>query len=164
MIDDKYIELLKWHNSLEFFDYNSAVDWAIKMIENGIETENILIIASFSKPVDRNEIKPYVSEVLSELGHEVKHEQHSLISITHYHLVQILDNTEIRKNLAAVYKLCIQFDFDERINNFYLLYHAWSSLEEIGLNFYYKGATLENIEQILKEEVSNWISKNIHNK
>jgi len=65
---EKYEDLIKWHHAIELFDYNSTVDWAIKLIEKGIETESVLIIASFSKPVDHYEIKSYVSSALKELN------------------------------------------------------------------------------------------------
>lgn len=55
---DKYTELLLWHNGIENFDYAPAIDWAIELLKKGIETENVLIVASFSKPVEREEIKP----------------------------------------------------------------------------------------------------------
>ena len=45
---------------------------------------------------------------------------------------------------------------------FYLLYYGWSDLEEIGYNFHYEGATLENIEEILKEQAKIWIDKYVH--
>jgi hypothetical protein len=34
-----HTELILWHNTVEYFDYNMAVDWAIKLIEAGKETD-----------------------------------------------------------------------------------------------------------------------------
>ena len=62
----KYTELLQWHKAIEHFDYNPAVDWAIELIRNGVTSENVLIVASFSKPVDREEIRPYIAGALKE--------------------------------------------------------------------------------------------------
>ena len=62
----KYTELLQWQKAIEHFDYNPAVDWAIELIRNGVTSENELIVASFSKPVDREEIRPYIAGALKE--------------------------------------------------------------------------------------------------
>lgn len=159
---EKYTELLQWHRGVELFDYNLAIDWAIHMLDNDIETENILIIASFSKPVDREEIKPYISGVLQDLNLEEKHGHYSIITYTHYCLEQILVNYELRKNLRVLYNLCLEVDHRSGLNTFYLLYHAWWSLEEDGCNYYFEGADLHNIESVLKSEARNWIDEYIH--
>jgi len=158
---DKYTELILWHNAIEFFDYNPAIDWAMRFIEQGKETENILIVASFSKPVDSYEIKPYVSGAIKELNLEEKYGKYSTIANAHYHLELILESHETRLNLRGLYKLCNNTNHEFGLTTFYLLYHAWSDLEEEGYNFYYEGATLENIDEKLKEEARIWIDKYI---
>ncbi|NQY07006.1 MAG: hypothetical protein HRT68_12680 [Flavobacteriaceae bacterium] len=47
---------------------------------------------------------------------------------------------------------------------FYLLYHGWWELEDIGANYYYDGADMNNIESILKLEAKIWIDKYIYGK
>ncbi|MDG1432521.1 MAG: hypothetical protein P8Q41_00845 [Saprospiraceae bacterium] len=165
MIDhEKYTEILQWHNGIQYFDYNPAIDWAIELIRNGKESENILIVASFSKPVDREEIKPYITGALKELNLNEKYGDYSIIANAHYHLEQILNDYEIRKNLSKLYVICLNADMDNRLMPFYLLYHGWGDLEEIGENYYFDGADLENIEEVIKEQARIWIDKYIHGK
>lgn len=165
MIDhEKYTEILQWHNGIEFFDYNPAIDWAIELIRKGIETENVLIVASFSKPVDREEIKPYITGALKELNLTEKYGEYSLIANSHYYLEQILNDCEIRKNLSKLYQICLNSDMDSRLMPFYLLYHGWDELEEIGVNYYFEGADLANIEEVIKEQAQIWIEKYVHGK
>ncbi|WP_020535593.1 hypothetical protein [Lewinella cohaerens] len=158
----KYTEILQWHNGIEHFDYDLSIDWAIELMRNGIETESVLIIASFQKPVDREEIKPYISGALKELNLEEKYGEHSIISNAHYHLEQILSDYEIRGNLTKLYKLCLNANSDKRLMPFYLLYHGWDELEQIGANYYFEGADLNNIEDVIKEQAQIWIDKYIH--
>lgn len=163
MIDhEKYLELLQWHSGVELFDYDQTVDWAIEMIQKGVETENLLIIASFSKPTDREEIKPYIIGVLQEFDLEEKYGYYSTISHVHYYLELILCDHEIRRCLETLYHLSLEKDGDHGIFVFFTLYHAWSDLETEGYNYYYEGATLDNIESILKMEAQNWINTYIH--
>lgn len=159
---EKYTVLLQGHKGIDLFDYDTAVDWAIDMLRRGVETENMLIISSFSKPVDKEEIKPYVSGVLKDLGLEEKTSEQSIIAHAHYYLARILEHVEERKNLSALYKLCLEADYKYGLTPFYLLWFAWSDLEEKGYNYYYETATLDNFEDILKTEAESWINKYIH--
>src|SRR5690606_36003628 len=67
-------------------------------------------------------------------------------------------------NLQSLYQVFINNNYDNRIFNFYLLYHGWRELEDIGANYYYDGADLNNIETILKLEARIWIDKYIYHK
>ena len=131
------------------------------MLQKGIETENMLILASFSKPVDREEIKPYVSGVLKDLKIEEKIGDYSIVSNCYYHVQQIIDDYNKRKNLSSLYNIHLENNYPEYTNPFYLLYHGWSDLELEGFNYYYDGATLNNIESIVKLESQIFISKYI---
>lgn len=159
---EKYTEILQWHHGIEHFDYNPAIDWAIELIRNGRDSENILIVASFSKPVAREEIKPYISGALKELNLNEKYGDYSIIANAHYYLEQILNDYEIRKNLRKLYEICLNADMDQRLIPFYLLYHAWGDLEEIGENYYYEGADLKNIEEVLKKQAQIWIDQYVN--
>lgn len=162
MIDyDKYTELLQWHIGVELFDYNPVIDWSIHMLQKGIETENMLILASFSRPVEREEIKPYVSGVLKDLKLEEKVGEYSIVSHCYYHVQQIIDEYEKRKNLSSLYSIHLENDYPEYTAPFFLLYHGWSDLETEGFNYYYDGATIKNIESVVKLESQKFISKYI---
>lgn len=162
MIDyDKYTDLLQWHIGVELFDYNPVIEWSIHMLQKGIETENMLILASFSKPVDREEIKPYVSGVLKDLKLEEKIGKYSIVSNCYYHVQQIIDDYDKRKNLSSLYSIHLENNYPDYTNPFYLLYHGWSDLESEGFNYYYDGANLNNIESVVKLESQKFIAKYI---
>ena len=156
--------LVQSHKALEPFDYKIAVDWAIELIREGKETDNVLMLASFSEPIERYEISPYISAVLNDFGLEELECDDALIAQTHFLLTKILRNEAIRENLQSLCQVCINNDYDKRIMDFYLLYHGWWELEDIGANYYYDGADLNNIEFILKLEAKIWIDKYIHGK
>lgn len=155
------IRLIQSHKEFEHFDYSKAVDWAIDLIRQGKETNNVLMLASFSKPIDRFEIGPYVSNVLKDFGLEELDHKSAVIATTHFHLNEILNDREIRMNLRSLYQLCVDNDHDSGLINFYLIYHSWDELEEIGVNYYFEGADLDNIEEVLKNEAKKWIDKNV---
>lgn len=165
MTDEQHIiRLIQSHKELEHFDYSKAVDWAIDLIRQGKETDNVLMLASFSEPIDRFEIRPYVTNVLNDFGLEELDYKNAVIAETHYHLNEILNDRQIRKNLQSLYQLCVDNDYESGLMNFYLIYHGWDELEEIGVNYYFEGADLDNIEEVLKKEARKWIDKYVNGK
>jgi len=165
MTDEQHIiRLIQSHKELEHFDYSKAVDWAIDLIRQGKETDNVLMLAAFSEPIDRFEISPYVTNVLNDFGLEELDYKSAVIAETHYHLNEILNDRQIRKNLQSLYQLCVDNDYESGLMNFYLIYHGWDELEEIGVNYYFEGADLDNIEEVLKNEARKWIDKYVHGK
>jgi hypothetical protein len=158
------LKLIQSHKALEPFDYRLVVDWAIDIIREGKETENVLILASFSNPIEKYEISPYVTAVLNELGLEELQCDDALIAQAHFLLYKILRNEAIRENLKSLSQLCINNNFEKRIMDFYLLNHGWRELEEIGVNYYFDGADLDNIEEVLKKAAKKWIDKYVYEK
>jgi hypothetical protein len=133
------------------------------MMQKGIETDNILILSSFSRPVDREEIKPYISGVLKDLKLEEKVTENYIITNCYYHVQQITEEYEIRKNLSSLFNLHLENNYSEYTNPFYLLYYAWIDLEREGINYYYDGVTLNNIKSIVKLESQKYIAKYVNN-
>lgn len=154
------LRLIQSHKAINHFDY----DLAINLIKQGKETDNVLMLASFSKPVDRLEIRPYVTAVLGDLKLKELEGNEAVIAKAHYHLTEILDDNSTRKNLHFLYQLCLDNDHELGLMGFYLLYHGWHELEDIGVNYYYDDANLENIEEALKKEAILWIEKYIDRK
>jgi hypothetical protein len=157
-------KLIQAHMALDQFEYDVTIDWAIDLIEQGKETENILILASFSKPVDAIEIRPYVNSVLLDLGLDERKGDDAVNSKIQFHLIEIINENQIRKNLNLLYKLfldkdCFSNDDKYGLMPFYLLYHGWDELESIGVNYYFEGADLNNIEEVIQEQATNWIDK-----
>ena len=159
--EEHRLRLIQSHNALEHFDYSKAVDWAIDLIRQGKETDNVLMLASFSEPIDSWEIRPFVTAVLEDLGLEEFNYENAVVARTHFHLIEILNNNALRQNLRALYQLCLDNDYESGLMNFYLLYHAWEELEDIGVNYYFEGADLNNIEEVLKSEARKWIDNYI---
>ena len=160
-------KLVPYHYGIKHFNYDLTVDWAIDLIERGLETDNVLMLASFSKPVNSVEIRPYVSGVLADLDIEEKEGDEAVQALVQYYLTNILNNISIRDNLTLIHNLFIEKDFFQREDQFelipfYLLYHGWSELEEIGANYYFEGADLDNIETVIKEQAQKWIDKFIY--
>jgi len=162
MSQTELLKLIQGHKALESFDYAIAVNWAVEMVEQGNESENILMLATFTQPFHRWETGAYVTAVLKELGLEELDYDEALIATTHFHLSEIVQSRSTRKHLSSLYQLCINNDYKSDLMAFYSLYHAWDELEEFGQNYYYTGADLSNIEELLRKEANQWVDEYIH--
>ncbi len=95
------LKIIQSHKALIPFNYKIVVDLAIDLIQEGNETDNILMLASFSEPIDRFEISPYVTAVLNDFGLEEIKCKDDLIAKTHYLLTEILRDNLLRENLRS---------------------------------------------------------------
>lgn len=152
-------ELLQCHLAIELFDYDIAIDWSHNLMAIGIESENILILASFSKPVDPFEIRPYVTAALADLHLPEFTGTRAKLRKARYHLKEIINEHSVRNQLKQLADLCVKTEYKYGLITFYLLYHGWNELDDIGVNLYYKGATISNIDQIVKKEANDWVKQ-----
>lgn len=159
--EEVFIKLLQSHEQLDYFDYSKAVNWAIEKVKRGEETENTLMLASFREPIDRFEIRPYVSAVLNELGLEQLNYKNAIIAEAHFYVNDILNDLDLKNNLEKLKQLCVNNDYEFGLMNFYLLYYAWDGLEDCGENFYYEGVNLNNIRTVAKRDAENWIHTHV---
>ncbi len=152
-------ELIQCHLAIELFEYDLAIDWALHLMANGIESENILILSSFSKPADQFEIRPYVTGALADLHLSEFIGIRAKLRKARYHLNEIIENNSVRKQLKQLTDLCVKTEYNYGLIKFYLLYHGWNELDETGVNLYYKEATRSNIDQIVKKEANEWLGR-----
>lgn len=154
--------ILPFHFGTREFNYDLAIDWAIQLIEQGNESDNVLMLASFSKPASAVEIRPYLGNVLRDLNIEEPEGDAATIALIACYLREILAGRATRQNLAEVFKLFVEKDGlraqDEfALSNFYLLHHAWDSLEQHGEQHYFLNADLSTIESLVKQHAQTWL-------
>lgn len=152
-------ELIQSHRGTTNFNYDLVVDWAIELLENNIETESILILASFSKPVDSREITNYLDSALEELNLPILTGEEALNGQVRYRLTQVLNDNKVRDQLTYLYNLTLESDYKSELMPFYLVYHGWWEFEDLGANYYSKGQTVEQLQNELKEEALKWLNE-----
>lgn len=150
--------LIQANRAAENFNHNLVVNWAIALLESGKETTNLLMLASFGPPIDAFEIRPYIIAVLKDMGLEELKGDEAAIAIIGYYITEIVLDNSIRSNLEILSELYYKFDFNFGLDTFYFLHFAWQDLEAREHNYYYEGATLDNIESLLKKEAQTWLT------
>jgi len=140
------------------------VHWALEEMTRGINTENVLIVSSFSKPIAKIDIEDYVSAALVEVNQEEYYSKYSLKSNIHFHVNMIIEGIEVKRNLANLHELAINNNYPFDIYPFYLIYNALDSFKYDNVQFYYDGLTQSNWKELLDKEAKEWIQTQIENK
>lgn len=142
------------------FIWDEAVDWALDMIELGFDTESLLILAGLTKPLNYFETVSYLNAAISELGLQFRSGDEGIISYSSFYVNQIAQSIRIRENLGKLSEFVPQVDYPSSIYDFYSLYWAWDDLDDVDMQWYYDGATLDNIEQLAVAKANQWMQDN----
>lgn len=148
------------YNIIKNFDIDQIVDWAIELLEEGIEIYNIQIIAGLTKPVNFFEGKEFLEIALDELQLSAFSNEQALLSYCTYYIKEIAVAKDIRDNLTKIYKICQEMNYEKELYDFYLLYWAWGDLDYQNYNHYWEGANRDNIEKIVVNKSIKWLENN----
>lgn len=162
--NSKVTRLIQCHKGFEPFNYDISVDWAVELLQNGIITDNIEILAAFSKPVNYWEVKQDIQNVLKEFNLEEFEGEKAIQAKGYYDVWSILNNDgDMILRLEKLCNICIDSGYEESLYPFYLLKYSWEDLEDLGMSCHYKDVTFNNFNEIVIKEANAWM-KNFENK
>ena len=146
------------------FNYDEIVDWSVDMLTRGYESPSLLILSSFSKPVNQFEVNDYLKKSFEELNLSFIQGEDAKISYAKYLIIKISEKSCVENNLNT---LCGFFDYQNETLNmkeFNFLKWAWGDLS-YGNKYqdYWPEATLDTIEHIVVEKANKWVQNNIKN-
>jgi len=156
---EKTFEILAFKALGRDIDGRTLVDWAIDMLVAGYNTEYLTILAGEREPFNPFQIEKLVNNVLSELqldysdmGQTIRNYAYYLIGIS---LNNEIDSYEV---LGILKRICAELEYEESWMDFFLLYYAKDDLLYSENQYYWDGATRENIDQIILEYFIKWKS------
>ncbi len=146
-------------------------DLALTAINEGFESESLLILAGFLKHENNHEIIYYFNKALAELNITLKNEKEATIQLISFYAYEILNNriepyeglnmivgrilhkTNLWKEIKKYPYDCVGFE------NLYALYWQLEEIEnnEIIVDKIQKFDLILKIEQDIKEELKNWM-------
>lgn len=144
----------------KYLNVDLIEDWAIELINSGYESEAIYNLACFYKPIDSDEVQPYLEAVFSELNLTAKNKVESQKSHIRYFLNKVVKQEDIRSNLKRMLHFYCDFEIDKDIADFSVLQYLWYDLAAGQVNWYYKDISLNNIEQQVVEMAEKWMREN----
>lgn len=135
----------------------SWVDWAVDMLMAGFDTEHLTILAGESEPFNQFKMRELVNKVLAELQLDYSDKDQTIKNYACYlidrSLNEELDNFKVIEILKDI---CIELDYEKYLYDFYSLYFAKDDLSYSENQWYWDGATRENIDKIITEYFKSW--------
>ena len=137
------------------------VDWAVDSLVAGHDTPSLRVLAGESAPFNQFEMGSLVDRVLDELQVPLPKTENDAVIVCATPLVKQLASRDvgIASALSALAHLCIERDYLRDLYCFYSLHFAFDDLQVVEYQFYWDGATRENIDDIVTQEAKAWIEK-----
>lgn len=136
------------------------IDWAIEMIREGYESDNLYILAGISKPYQQFELQRLTDKVFVDLNLDY---EDKLLMIRNY--IYYLISTSLNEpsnylsTLKEIKDICIALDMEQEYIDFYLLYFAKDDLNDSEVQWYWDGADRTNIDLIIRNIFQGYLDK-----
>ncbi len=133
------------------------IDWAVDMLIAGYDTDHLIILAGESEPFNQFQMQELVSKVLAELKLEYSDKDQVIKNYACYLIDKSLEGElENFKVLDILKDICIELDYEKYLYDFYSLYFAKDDLSYSEDQWYWNGATRENIDKIITDYFIAW--------
>lgn len=136
------------------------VNWAYDMLEAGFETENLVILAGEMQPYNQFELQSLTDKIFIELNLALNDRKQLLKNYVCYLVDKALAG-EIKfiDVLDLIKDMYIELDYDSSFSGFYMLYYAYDDLKDSEQQWYWDGATRENIDEMTRDYFMQWKSE-----
>ena len=135
-----------------------CVDWAISMLEQGRDGHYLTMLAGTSPPFNHFEVADYRDRSLRELGITDISDSAAVTTYAAEHLrLALAGEADLISTLNVIKDLCIARDYQSDIYDFYTLYFAYTDLQESDFQWYWQGATRENIVSIIRNRAEAFL-------
>lgn len=132
------------------------VAWAMSLLEQGVETNSLAILATLLKPVNEFEADDYFNRVLIELGIHRPGKESAIEGYAKVLTKEVFEGRLSPKAGASlIYEANVQLDYPAELYEFTILYNEWYCK---GINSWSKEQRREEIVKACKEvyEVLNY--------
>jgi len=140
------------------------VDWAFDMLMAGFDTEHLRILAGENEPFNQFQMQELADKVLAELQLDYSDKDQTIKNYACYLIDKSLDGElDNFKVLKILKDICTELDFEPYLYDFFSLYFAKDDLLHSDNQWYWDGATKDNIEQIITNYFTTWKTNNTSN-
>lgn len=149
----KFTYQLLGQRLLTWYDSKILVDWALKLLENGFDTESLEILAGLDK--DDTELREkYFWKAIKELNINIDKQEIDLINFYVDNLVEevISGSVTSKFGLKMMCEVVRKTDYTEKFMQFYMLDEDIDYLDYSGNSLIVYGLTKENTDQYILNE------------
>jgi hypothetical protein len=136
-----------------------CVDWAMSTLERGTGGPDIAILATLSPPLNHFEVASIRDRALAEIGAPHLSLPELADRVAAQLLREALDGTlSLIEALEQVKDLAVATDYPKHLYPFYLLYFAHVDLATSEVQWYWPGATRQNISSLTREHAQAFLA------
>ncbi len=137
-----------------------CVDWAASMLAAGHDGEYLAILAGESPPFNHFEMVDFRDRALAEVGAPGLDTDDAIQAYAVERLALALGGeADLAETLHEVADLYVASGYPSALQDIYLLHFAQAALCESPNQWYWEGATRENIDEIIQEHVRAVVSQ-----
>jgi hypothetical protein len=152
------IMFLKWQNLAVD---KAWADWAVEMLEEGYDTEYLLMLASISNFDNQFELKAITDKVFKELSLDLSDEKKVTKNYISYQVERGLTDKIGYDVVLDKLRYCYyNSNYQYLIQPFYNLYYAKDDLKYGNSQYYWDGADRTNIDTIIENYFREWLYNN----
>ena len=136
-----------------------CVDWAVSILEQGHNGQCLSILAGISPPFNHFELADYRDRALRELGiADVGDPNAAVSTLAAEHLrYALVGGEDLISTLRTIKGLCIANYYQKDIYDFYTLFFAYDDLQHSDEQWYWQGATRQNIISIIRRRAEEFL-------
>ncbi len=137
-----------------------CVEWAIGLLEDGLDSPSLRILGGFIPPFNHFEIAELRERVLLELSPpELSVSDPITAYVREFVASSLAVPGELVRTYQQVAQLAIELGYPHELQNFYNLHFAWEDLQQSEDQWYWQGANRGNIEQIMEEQAREFLAR-----
>jgi len=136
-------------------------NWAYDMLSAGFETESLVMLAGEVAPYNQFELQSLTNKVFEELNLAWSDTEEVYTNYIRYLISEALaDKLKFENVLNTIKDVYHQLDYKSSLQDFYMLYCAYDDLRYSDTQYYWEGATSENIDLIVRQYFVDWMKIN----
>ena len=139
-----------------------CVDWAVGLLVEGHSGHYVQMLASLDPPLNPFEVADLRDRTLREMGASALVGPQAILTYARELLIGLLQGQgEIVDVLATLKDLCIRHDYDRDLFDFYRLFFAYRDLQTTANQWYWPGASRDNIESIVLQRAAQFVESRL---
>jgi hypothetical protein len=136
-----------------------CVDWAIGLLERGQDSPHLRQLAGMLPPYNHFEIAALRDRTIEEL----KIAEVAPAEVIREYAAEVIrcaldGDLDVIIALKIVADLCVADKYPPDLMDFYCLYFAHIDLQDGGMQWYWNGATRDNIDEIFRELAQQFVA------
>lgn len=157
--DELLINSIFGERALGPLSTNDYVDWAGEMLAQDYDTYSLCILAGLDRFASAFEAEDYFLRSIKELNLNVPDCANAIRAYACDIARQIINGQLTgQQGVRTLYKICVATEYEREFMGWYELNEALDNLVAGGYPFTYESPTLENFDEVAKQEAENFIA------